>query len=271
GQIIAGQTGFACVSPPNSCGDGGQVSGAQFNLTTGGDLSGGLPDIAADGTGLFVIDQSPNLNARVRYLNLSGSTVNVAGGTIGPNTVRTIAGTGSALPFDGGPASSAFLKHPTGVAIDATGNLWIADTGNGRLRFVNRGAGAINVLGNEVPPGGIVTINTSPGGNQGVFPASNLLLSNPQGLFVNSQGVFITDFDSGSPNPPGINAPRTSRVHFVNTSGSVQTFYGSLSIPPGQAATIAGGGGSDAGTALQRRLLGVSDVAVNGAGDIYFT
>ncbi len=271
-QTIAGQLLSACSMPPNSCGDGGQVSGAQFTLTGSTDFSGALPDIAGDANGVYVIDQSVTAHARVRYMNLSGSQVTIAGITVGPNTIRTIAGTGAELPFDGGPASSAFVSRPTGVAVDGLGNLWIADTGNNRLRFVNRGAGAINVLGNEVAPGQIVTINKAPLGNVGVFPADNLLLRNPQGLFANSQGVFIADLDSGSPNPPGFESPRTSRVHFVNTSGSTVSFYGSINVPPGQATTIVGGGGSDAdGPALGRKFLGVSDVVVNGAGDIYVT
>ena len=271
-QTIAGQLLTSCTMPPNSCGDGGQVSGAQFTLTGSTDFSGALPDIAGDANGVYVIDQSVSAHARVRYMNLSGSQVTIAGITVGPNTIRTIAGTGAELPFDGGLASSAFVSRPTGVAVDAVGNLWIADTGNNRLRFVNRGAGAINVLGNEVAPGQIVTINKAPGGNVGVFPANNLLLRNPQGVFANSQGVFIADMDSGSPSPPGFEEPRTSRVHFVNTSGSTVNFYGTINVPPGQATTIAGGGGSTAdGPALGIKFLGVSDVVVNGAGDIYAT
>ncbi len=272
GQTIAGQHLIACSMPPNSCGDGGPVSGALFTLTGSSDFSGGLPDIAADANGIYVIDQSVTAHARVRYMNLSGAQVTRAGITIGPNTIRTIAGTGAELPFDGGLASSAFVSKPTGVAVDAAGNLWIADTGNSRLRFVNRGTAAINVLGQEVGPGQIVTINNAPLGNAGVFPASNLLVRNPQGVFANSQGVFVTDLDSGAPNPPGFNEPRTSRVHFVNTSGSTVNFYGSISVPPGQATTIAGGGGSTGdGPALGIKFLGVSDVVVNGAGDIYVT
>ena len=109
-------------------------------------------------------------------------------------------------------------------------------------------------------------------GNVGVFPANNLLLVNPQGVFANSQGVFIADLSSGSPNPPGFNQPDTSRVHFVNTSGSNVSFYGTINVPPGQATTIAGGGGSTGdGPALGIKFLGVSDVVVNGAGDIYAT
>ena len=109
-QTIAGQLLSACSMPPNSCGDGGQVSGAQFTLTGSTDFSGALPDIGGDANGVYVIDQSVSAHARVRYMNLSGSQVSIAGITVGPNTIRTIAGTGAELPFDGGLATSAFVS-----------------------------------------------------------------------------------------------------------------------------------------------------------------
>jgi hypothetical protein len=49
--------------------------------------------------------------------------------------ITTVAGNGSAgFGGDGGPASSASLSGPFGIAADAAGNLYIADTGNNRIR-----------------------------------------------------------------------------------------------------------------------------------------
>src|SRR5947209_8409144 len=52
-------------------------------------------------------------------------------------TISTIAGTGTAgFSGDGGPATSATLMAPTGVAVDAGGDVFIADVNNGRIRKV---------------------------------------------------------------------------------------------------------------------------------------
>ena len=61
--------------------------------------------------------------------------------------VSTIAGDGGYLfRGDGGPATLARLNAPSGVAVDANGNLWIADTGNGRIRVVSGASGQINTV-----------------------------------------------------------------------------------------------------------------------------
>ena len=58
---------------------------------------------------------------------------------VSPNgTITTIAGTGkSGFSGDGGPATSARLYGPAGVAVDAKGNVYIADQQNGRVRKVS--------------------------------------------------------------------------------------------------------------------------------------
>jgi sugar lactone lactonase YvrE len=55
--------------------------------------------------------------------------------------IRVIAGTGKAgLSGDGGPAECAQLNRPAGISFDSHGNLYIADTGNQRIRFVRMGS-----------------------------------------------------------------------------------------------------------------------------------
>jgi sugar lactone lactonase YvrE len=57
--------------------------------------------------------------------------------------VRTVAGTGAAgLGGDGGPAECAQLNRPSGISFDASGHLYIADTGNQRVRRVRMGTNA---------------------------------------------------------------------------------------------------------------------------------
>src|SRR5438876_301183 len=95
-------------------GDGGAATGASLNQPRG---------VALDASGnLYIADQS---NLRIRK-------VDAASGII-----TTVAGNGSpAFAGDGGAATSASLNEPSGVALDASGNLYIADQFNHRIRKV---------------------------------------------------------------------------------------------------------------------------------------
>ena len=96
-------------------GDGGQATSAQLNNPLG---------VAVDAQGsLYIADYA---NHRVRK---------VSGGII-----TTVAGTGTAgYSGDGGQATSAQLNFPVGVAVDAQGSLYIADSDNYRVRKVSGG------------------------------------------------------------------------------------------------------------------------------------
>ena len=71
-------------------------------------------------------DRPARNNSRLRRVSLGG-------------TITTVAGTGT-LGFsgDGGPAKSAQLAGPFGVAVDARGNVYVADTDNNRVRKIGR-------------------------------------------------------------------------------------------------------------------------------------
>ena len=101
--------------------DGGPATNAELSFPSG---------VALDAVGnLFITDSS---NDRVRR-------VDVATGVI-----TTVAGTGTrGFSGDGGPATSATLRVPSGVALDASGNLFIADKSNGRIRRVDSATGVI--------------------------------------------------------------------------------------------------------------------------------
>jgi uncharacterized protein (TIGR03437 family) len=139
--VIAG-TGVAGFG-----GDGGPAAAAQLNSPSG---------LVVDGQGnLYIADTGNN---RIRVIAPSGA-------------IQTIAGTGAAdFDGDGGPALSAALNAPTGLLVDATGNIWIADTGNNRVRKLAPAgiaspqtttpaiANAASMLAGPVAPGEIISV-----------------------------------------------------------------------------------------------------------------
>ena len=107
-QLVAGNAnnGFS--------GDGGQATATSLNQPGG---------IAVDTLGNFYIADTQNY--RIRMVSSSG-------------IITTVAGDGSVGFFgDGGPAILAYLKQPGGIAVDTSGSLYIADTLNMRIRFVD--------------------------------------------------------------------------------------------------------------------------------------
>src|ERR1700722_13720817 len=74
-------------------------------------------------------------------------------------SIQTVAGLGIAgFGGDGAPAASAELNSPTWAALDSAGNIYIADTGNNRIRVVNTGSSAITIAGVTIQPGNIATV-----------------------------------------------------------------------------------------------------------------
>ena len=94
--------------------------------------------------------------------------------------ISTVAGNGTAaLAGDGGPATHASLDAPSGIAFDAAGDLYIADTRNARIRLVT---------------GGVISTvaGTSQNGDGGL--ANGAVLNNPQGIAVDSAGnLYIAE------------------------------------------------------------------------------
>jgi len=139
-------------------GDGGAAPLGRLNSPFG---------VAVDSTGsVFIADRDNN---RVRKVSNGVITTVAGGGTQG-------------FSGDGGPATSALLNNPFGVAVDAAGNLYIADQNNQRIRKVSNGL-ITTVAGN-----GIHGFS----GDNG--PATNAQLNYPLGVAVNSTGsLFIAD------------------------------------------------------------------------------
>jgi hypothetical protein len=122
---------------------------------------GVISTIAGAGTTGFSGEGGPAIEAEIDPLNLA---VDAAGnvfivelhrirriGTDG--VIRTVAGTGAAgFSGDGGLATAAQLRGPTAVAVDAKGNLYVADSLNGRIRKIAVNGGISAVAGSAPPP-----------------------------------------------------------------------------------------------------------------------
>ena len=284
--IVAGLMRAFCDYSNSSCGDGGPGPAAGLNLL-GSTASPPLAGIEADANGLYILDQGSTLKGRVRYLNLSSVPVTLAGVTVAPNTINTIAGTGLLPPYDGGLATSASLSSPVGLAADANNNLYIADTFSSRLRFVNRGTSEVTLfagtaVAQTVPAGTIVAINKDAGlGTGDGTTANQAAFDTPQGMALTAQGIFIADSRRGPTVPSNsFNGKRTGTIRFLNTTAATITLFPAaptpIVVPPANVVTIAGGttnttGNGDGSFALgNAKLLDPTDVAVSPlTGDIY--
>ncbi|MGA2712967.1 MAG: NHL repeat-containing protein [Bryobacteraceae bacterium] len=161
--------------------------------------------------------------------------------------ITTVAGNGiKGFSGDGGLAPSAELNGPAGVAVDSAGNLYIADTGNGRIRKVSNGM--ITTVAGDGDPNNTAALGLycpSCIGDNG--PATEAVLAGPYGLAVDSVGnLYIAD-------------PGTDRIRKVS-NGLMTTAVGSGTV----------GFSGDGGPATSAELNAPMSVAVDLGGDVYF-
>lgn len=146
----------------------GVITTAVGNRGTNSVLNGPQA-IAIDSAGRLYICDTGN---RTIWVLSAGKLVSVAG----------IGGIG--FSGDGGKATLAQLNDPTGLAVDAAGNLYIGDTNNQRVRFVNMATGIISTIAGNGTPG-----YSGDGG-----AAKSASLNYPRGLSVDTAGnVYIAD------------------------------------------------------------------------------
>ena len=106
-----------------------------------------------DGAGNLLIADTGNNRVRV----VAASTGTFYGQAMTAGDIYTVAGDGTGgFSGDGGPATSAELDYPAGVAVDGAGNLVIADTGNNRVRVVAASTGTF--YGQAMTAGDIYTV-----------------------------------------------------------------------------------------------------------------
>ena len=154
--------------------------------------------------------------------------------------ITTVAGTGIAgFSGDGGPAASAQLNSPYGLALDGVGNLYIADLGNARVRCVTPDGNIATVAG-----GGAL----APGGANEGSAATAMALSAPRNVAWDGRGsLYISDFNG-------------QRVFHLAPDGSLTTVAG----------TGAGGFSGDGGPATLAQISFPAGIAVDASGAVYF-
>jgi hypothetical protein len=265
-------TAFAGTGLQGSSGDGGQAINATLNtpialaIDAAGNLyicdssnhnvrrvnlaSGIITTYAGNGVPAFAGDGTPAIAAALMFpLGLATDQAgNLYIADAGNNCVRkvnsggfisTAAGSGSHPGFagDGGFAAGALLNTPSGVAVDGSGNLYISDSGNNRVRKVD-GRGVISTVA------GTVTNGFSGDGGS----ATTALLNYPWGIAVDAAGaIYVADMVN-------------NRIRKIAGSGATGT-----TPPPGpgptgtnvalgksatQSSTLPGYAGAGAGSAL---------------------
>ena len=115
---------------------------------------------------LYVADSSNN-----RVQEVAAATGTQWGQSVTADEIYTIAGSSSGTSGtsgDGGPATSALLSTPTGLAFDSAGDLYIADRGNNRVQEVAASRGSDWQWGQSVAPDSIYTVAGSPSGTVGL-------------------------------------------------------------------------------------------------------
>jgi len=158
-------------------------------------------------------------------------------------TMTRVAGTSAGFSGDGGPATSAQLNNPMGLAVDAAGNIFAADYDNSRVRKISALGIMTTVAGTGIPaPAGSGATSTTGTGDGG--PASAAQLSGPRSVVVDASGnLYIAD---------------GNRIRQVSSSGIITSFAG-------------GGTGGDNGGVLgaNATFFDIWGLALDSSGDMF--
>jgi sugar lactone lactonase YvrE len=195
------------------------VSGSTDGPGTAASFSG-PSGIAVDATGnLYVSD---TLNHTIRKVTSAGA-------------VTTIAGVAGASGFVDATGSAAQFHGPQGLALDASGNLFVSDTNNNAIRKLVTATGVVTTIAGQTGVAG----SADGANNQAQFHY-------PSGITVDTAGnLYVADTDNHG-------------LRKIASSGSVSTLAG-----------LAGSNGSADGAGTAARFAFPTGVALDGTGDVY--
>jgi sugar lactone lactonase YvrE len=222
GNMVVRKVSAAGIVSTFAGNGGASESGDGGSATAAGLIKPGAVTLDTAGN-VYIADQY-----RVRKVNAAGIIATVAG--------NGVAGTGT-VPFsgDGGLATSAPLNAPDGVVVDATGNIYISDSGDARVRKVDTHGIITTVAG-----GGSVYLTDG-----GAATAARLGI--PQGLALDSSGnLYLVDTAS-------------DEIRMVSAAGIIGTVMGNGN--PGYS--------GDGGSAAAATLNAPTSLAIDSAGDLF--
>ena len=220
-ETIAGTfLGFNVVDPSPHGGDDGSAAKAHLNVPFG---------IATAASGdIYIADAG---NQVIRRIDASTGKISVYAG----NYAKPLAWSG-----DGGAATGAALHTPHDIAIDATGNVFIADKDNHAVRKVEAGTSIISTVAGGGPD------KKGYAGDNG--PATSAKLDTPQGIAIAANGdLYIAD--------AGNHVIRKVEA----TTGKIITVAGTGTF----------GFSGDNGPATGAKLYGPTRIAIDQAGNLY--
>ncbi|MGC9946202.1 MAG: hypothetical protein ABSF64_07510 [Bryobacteraceae bacterium] len=305
---------------PGYLGDGGPATSARLNQPFGvavdapGNVyiadsenyvvrkvsNGAISTFAGNGTNpaLFSGDNGPAVNAVLGLpfnvaADVSGNVYIVAGGVVrkvSKGVITTFAGVYGATGYtgDNGPATSATFDYPASVAVDASGNVYIADMDNNAIRKVSKGVvttfagdGTKGYSGDNGPPAGaelngptgvavdaLGNVYIADSGNARIRKVSNGAIATLAG------GASVSFGDNGPATGAALYQPRGAAVDASGNVYIVDAFDNAIrKVSGGVIVTVAGNGtfgySGDNGPATSAALNQPSGVAVDASGNIY--
>ncbi|HXN47522.1 MAG TPA: hypothetical protein VN893_12825 [Bryobacteraceae bacterium] len=268
--------------------------------------TGLITTVAGNGTPGYTGDGTPATTANLSPFGLAvdgSGNIYVADAIdsvvrkVAAGVITTVAGTGTpGVSGDGGLATSAQLSTPYGVVVDAAGNLYIADSGNFRVRKVTAATGLITT----VAGGGTDSVNSGAATNAQLLAVPSIALDGARNIYIADGNVIrkVTAASStistlaGNGKPgyvgyAGDGGPATS-AQLGSAPGVAVDTFGNIYISDssnfvirevvaatGAIMTVAGNGlpgySGDGGPATSARIGVPSNAAVDASGNIYFS
>lgn len=223
---------------PAYTGDGGPASSATVS-------SPGY--VTLDGAGnLYIADSGNNV---IRMINAATGVIT----TVAGNSGGAVCGTKSDSVGDGCPAKQATLNLPEGVTLDGSGNLYIADTNNHRIREVSAASGTISTIAGS----GFTNSNGTGGYNGDNITAITAELNFPYAVAFDAAGNMYI------PDSANHRIREVLAVSGAITASSTITTFAGTGLPGATACT------ATPVAATQAVVWSPSGVAVDAAGNVY--